>query len=164
MARLVSVALLALCACSPAAERPAEWALTDGRAVVDLSDADDAYVALIMDPGDVFTCAGTLTEWLEWRRPSPERFRLVFTRAPSRAERRRLSTVRLPLAGTLAAAPPDSTPIEMLVSGGRIVHLGRGVRVADQSRLLGPLRWSPIEAVASGMENDGPETLSHGAP
>lgn len=161
MPRRVGVALLVLCACSPAAERPAEWALTDGRAVVDLSNAGEPYVALIMDPGDVFSCAGTLTEWLEWRRPAPERFRLVFTRGPSRAERRRLSSVRLPLAGTLATAPPDSTPIEMLVSGGRIVRLARGVRVADQSGLLGPLRSGSIDMLVSGMENV-PHPLSQG--
>lgn len=162
MPRHFIIGLLASCACSASVQAPGEWTLTDGRAVVALSDAGKAYVAVIMDPGDVFTCAGTLTEWLEWRRPEPERFHLVFTREPSGAERRRLSAVRLPLTGTLATAPPDSTPIEMLVSGRRIVHLGRGVRVADHSRLLGPLRAGPIEAVASGMEDDVAEPLSHG--
>lgn len=156
------VGLLASFACSAAAKPPAEWSLTDGRAVVDLSRAGEAYVVVIMDPGDVFTCAGTLTEWLEWRRPDPERFRLVFTREPSSAERRRLSAVRLPLTGTLAAAPPDSTPMEMLVSGRRILHLARGVRAAERSRLLGPLRFGSIDALVSGMVNVVPQPLSHG--
>lgn len=156
------VGLLASCACSATVETPAEWSLTDGRAVVDLSGAGKAYVVVIMDPGEVFTCAGTLTEWLQWRRPEPERFRLVFTREPSPAERRRLSAVRLPLTGTLATAPPDSTPMEMLVSGRRILHLARGVRAADQSGLLGPLRSGSIDALVSGLVNVVPQPLSRG--
>jgi hypothetical protein len=162
MNRIFSIALVALCACTAAADGHAEWTLADRRAVTGLSPGRDAYVVLVMDPQDVFTCAGTLTEWLEWRRQAPERFRLVFARAPSAAERRRLSAVRLPLEGTLATAPSDSTPIEMLVSDRRIVHVERGVRMAEQSRLLDPLRVVPIEVLVTRMEKDGPESLSHG--
>ena len=163
MARHLGIALLALCACSAPVDRQARWILADGRTVVEFSPGGDPYVVLIMDPDEVFACAGILAEWLEWRRHAPNHFRLVYSREPSRAERRHLATVRLPLAGTLATAP-TSTPIEMLVSRGRIVHLGRGVRTVQQSGLLGPLRSRSTEAVAGRMKDDVPQPITHGGP
>lgn len=148
------VALLFL-GCSPAGESPAVWRYEDGERVVAAADSG-AVVVLAMDPSEVFTCSAMLMQWLEWRRGQPERFRLVFTRAPSPAERRRLRAVRLPLAGVLANGPRSGTPMEVVIRGGRVIFADRGVTTSRGSTLLSGLQEGSLDDVLPARSPGAP--------
>ncbi len=143
------VAFIASIGCTPPGSGPEGWRLDDGRPVADSDNG--TLVVLAMDPAEVFTCAAVRAEWLDWRRVDPRRFRLVFTRAPTPAEARRLRAVRLPLAGTLANGPRSGTPVEVVFRARRVVYADSGVALAGDSQLLARLRTRSLDDIVPGL-------------
>jgi hypothetical protein len=128
---------------------PAEWRLANGRSPV---GADTGLVVVLaINPSDAFTCSAMLMEWLEWRRADPRRFRLVFTRAPTEAEARRLRAVRLPLAGTLDNGPRHGTPMEVVFRDGRVIFSDSSVTHVRGSVLLTQLQKHSLDQVVLAL-------------
>lgn len=145
--RILTLLLAAACAADHSAREG--WLLDDGTSLLSRAVADRPTVVLVLDPAEVFTCASTLSRWLEWRAGNPGRFLLVFTRPPSRSEKKRLLTVRLPLSGTLAEPPGGKTPVELVIARGRMVYADSAIAETGRSVLLTALRRQSLDTFAA---------------
>jgi hypothetical protein len=124
----VLVGLLVL-GCSGPTIPPERWQLAGRRPLGELVTDSAPTAVLVIDPGEYSRCLGIVAPWLEWRRSGAGRFLLLLSRPPDATERRILIAAGIRFDETIVRGPPaDSTPMELVFRGGRILYADAGLR------------------------------------
>jgi len=153
-----------LLGCSGPTIPPERWQLADGRPLGELVTDSAPTAVLVIDPGEYSRCLGIVAPWLEWRRSGAGRFLLLLSRPPDATERRILIAAGIPFDGTIARdASPDSTPMELVFRGGRVLYTDAALR-GSSSVLLGKLRTMSLGKFAASVQTKtqtSPESHDH---
>ena len=131
--------ILLMAGCSSAELDILSHPLTSGGTLSDRAGAANRAVVLLIRPSDSFTCGNHISRWMDWGRRHPGRFLLVFSRAPTEAERKQLLLLRIRPDAVLASsrtASRGATPYEYLISDSRVVHRGQVQPGVPESPLL----------------------------
>jgi hypothetical protein len=146
---LISVLLLG---CSGPTIPPERWQVADGRLLPELVSDSAPTAVLVIDPADYPRCLGVLAQWLDWRRSAAGRFLLLLSRSADATERRILIAAGIRFDGTITRGPPpDSTPMELVFGGGRVLYADARVRGPD-SVLLDKLRTISLREFAASVQ------------
>jgi len=141
-----------LLGCSGPTIPPERWQLADGRPLGELVTDSAPTAVLVIDPGEYSRCLGIVAPWLEWRRSGAGHFLLLLSRPPDATERRILIAAGIPFDGTIAQDPlPDSTPMELVFCGGRVLYANAGLR-GPSSVLLDKLRTMSLREFAASVQ------------
>ncbi len=141
-----------LLGCSRPTIPPEHWQLADGRPLGELLMDSAPTAVLVVAPGECFQCLGIVAPWLEWRRGGAGRFLLLLSRPPDATERRILTAAGIPFDGTIAQdPPPDSTPMELVFLGGRVLYAEGRLR-GPSSVLLDKLRTMSLGEFADSVQ------------
>jgi hypothetical protein len=159
----VLVGLLVL-GCSGPTIPPERWQLAGGRPLGELVTDSAPTAVLVIDPGEYSRCLGIVAPWLEWRRSGAGRFLLLLSRPPDATERRILIAAGIRFDETIVRGPPaDSTPMELVFRGGRILYADAGLR-GPSSVLLEKLRTMSLGEFAASVQTKtqtSPESQDH---
>lgn len=111
----------------------------DKRELATLSAVQSPSAFLLFDPHDCFTCGAQMGRWLDLRRQSPGRIRIVLTRKPSAGESRGLAARRIPIDGVVRRKA-----LHKEKPGGHVFVFRAGVLVAsgplDDTKVLTTLQ------------------------
>ena len=148
--------------CSGPTIPPERWQLADGRTLGQLVTDSVPTAVLVIDPGEFSRCLGVVAPWLEWRRSGAGHFLLLLSRPPDATERRILIAAGIPFDGTITRDPrPDSTPMELVFLGGRVLHADAGLR-GSSSVLLDKLKTMSLGEFADSVQTQtSPESFDH---
>jgi hypothetical protein len=154
---LVAVATLAA-SCSPPETNVLNYPVASGGTLVQHVSRQSPSVILLLDPADIVVCGNHISRWMEWDRRNPGRLSIVFTRAPSEADRRQLLLFRIKpdvVLGTSRGYTRIPTPYEYLVVDGSVV-LSEQVPVGSPES---PLLRAFEEGQVAALLQSGPRTF-----
>jgi hypothetical protein len=134
----------------PAAE-VAEAQLEGGAAVRTVAAPHGESVVLVLSPEDCASCDVDVARWLSPDRDPAVGVQVVLTRAPGEHERRRITLLRLPVAGTLAARGIASravpSPCVLRFADGRLADAACGPGLDDGAVAGGPRATAGLRLV-----------------